>query len=275
VFWRVIKSYVPRIAKLFPKLQEELQIARMRKTAQQYIYESIVNAFMFSAAVLFLLLMLFTKIDISLLWLFPLIPGTFAFMIFFFLNIPYVYINQRSKEIDKTVLFAGRYLVVKIQSGEPLFNSLIGVSKSYGATSEVFNEIVQDIHFGAKIEDAIDKAIKNNPNDNLKKILWDISNSIKTGSDMTKTLKSMLESINEQYYTEIESYGRKINSLTLFYMVLAIIVPSLGMTMLAIISSFVGIVIPMNILYVIIFGVAVLQFMFLSMYKSIRPAVLV
>lgn len=271
----MIEKLTPRLAKMFPGLQQSLIIARMKTTANKYIAQALTNSVMVTATFLFLLLLLFLQIKISILWLFLLGPAIFAFFIFFFMNIPYVYINQRSREIEKNVLFAGRYLLVKVQSGEPLFNSLIGVAKSYGATGEVFNEIVQDVHFGAKIEDAIDKAIKNNPNDNLKKLLWEISNSIKTGSDMSKSLSAILEGINEQVYTEIEKYGRKINSITLFYMVLAIIVPSLGMTMVAIISSFISIVIPMNILYLLAFMIAFVQFMFISLYKSIRPAVMV
>ena len=270
----MMKQIAPVIVSYLPNLQQQLLMARMKKTAERYVAESLFTSIMIMGAVILLLLMLFKSYGVSLLLLFLLGPVIFVLVFFFLINIPFVYISQREKEINKNVLFAGRYLLVKVQSGEPLFGSLIGVAKSYGATGEVFNEIVQDIHFGAKIEDAIDKSIKNNPCPNLRKILWEISNSIKTGSDMTKSLSVILDGINEEYFTEIEKYGRKINSITLFYMVLAIIVPSLGITMLSIISSFVGIIIPLNVLYFIIFIIAFVQFMFISLYKSIRPAVL-
>lgn len=271
----MIEKAAPVIVKYFPNLQEQLIIARMKKTAEKYIAESLFNSIILTFTGAILMFMFFSAFNISFLFILIFIPLIFLISLFFFINIPVVYISKREKEINKHVLFAGRYLLVKIQSGEPLFSSLIGVARSYGAAGQVFNEIVQDIHFGAKIEDAVDKALKYNPCENLKKILWEISNSIKTGSDMTKSLAAILDGINEQYYTEIEKYGRKINSITLFYMVLAIIVPSLGMTMVAIISSFIGISIPMNVLYFIIFMIAFLQFMFISLYRSIRPAVMV
>ncbi len=271
----MIKKLAPVLVKLFPKLKQQMIVARLKKTADKYVAESLLASLVVTGTFVLLLFMLFSALDISFWMILIAVPIIFIFCIFFLLNIPTIYIARREKEINKNVLFAGRYLLVKIQSGEPLFGSLIGVAKSYGAAGDVFNEIVQDIHFGARIEDAVDKALKNNPCDNLKKILWEISNSVKTGSDMTKTLGAILQGINEQYFTEIEKYGRKINSITLFYMVLAIIVPSLGITMVSIIASFVGITIPMNILYFVVFIIAFVQFMFISLYRSIRPAVLV
>lgn len=247
----------------------------MGKTAEKYITECFMIAVMVSAAVFVLLFMFFSQMKISITWAFVITPAAFVFTMFYLLNAPLIYIAQREREINKHVLFAGRYLLIKMQSGEPLFLSLIGVTKSYGETGKVFNEIVQDIHFGARIEDAIDKAIKRNPCENLRKVLWDISNSIKTGSDMTKSLSAILDGIDEEYFTEIEKYGRKINSLTLFYMVLAIIVPSLGMTMACIIASFIGLDISMTVLYAVLFFVVCIQFAFISLYQSIRPAVMV
>ena len=271
----VFTKIAPVVVSYFPKLKQQMLVARLKKTAEKYVAEVLFNSVMITIVFSLLLFMFFSSTNTGLFYLIPAAPLIFIGSMLFFLNIPFVYIARREREINKNVLFAGRYLLVKIQSGEPLFGSLIGVAKSYGATGEVFNEIVQDIHFGAKIEDAIDKAIKNNPCDNLKKILWEISNSIKTGSDMARSLGAILDGINEEYFTEIEKYGRKINSITLFYMVLAIIVPSLGITMASIIASFIGIKIPMSILYFVIFIIAFVQFMFISLYKSIRPAVLV
>ena len=203
----------------------------------------------------------------------PVLIVTFFGGIFFFANYPKNIIRKREKEIKRNLLFAGRYLLIKIESGEPLFMSLIGVSKSYGAAGKAFREIVQDIQFGTSMENAIDNAIKYNPCKDLTRILWELSNSIKTGTDINKTLTSILEQISKEYILEIEKYGKKLNSLALFYMLLAVVMPSLGMAMFVVIGGLVGIPIERNIFLVVASFLVIIQFIFMSIFKTTRLSV--
>ena len=59
----------------------------------------------------------------------------------------------------------------------------------------------------------------------------------------------------------------------MFDMILAVIVPSLGISMLIIMSSLIGLTINLTILIIVVFLMAFVQFMFLSIIKSSRPAV--
>ena len=71
----------------------------------------------------------------------------------------------------------------------------------------------------------------------------------------------------------VGEYGRKLNPLAMFYMLIAIIMPTLGVTMITIISIFIGIKIDLAILLIIVGIVAFMQFMFVAMINSIRPPV--
>ena len=56
-------------------------------------------------------------------------------------------------------------------------------------------------------------------------------------------------------------------------MLAAVILPSLGMAMFIVISSFINFSIDLKTMLVFLFFVVVLQFIFIALFKSIRPMV--
>lgn len=255
------------IKKIFPKLEDDLVTARSSDSIETYSKKMVIGS-VFITLLLTIISFFILNIKIALLVFIVAFVGSF----WFFANYPKGRIKKREKAIKQNLLFAGRYLLIKVESGEPLFLSLIGVSKSYGETGKAFRDIVQDIHFGSSIEGAIDRAIKHNPCKDLTRILWELSNSIKTGTDISKSLRAILDSISREYLIEIEKYGKKLNSLTLFYLVAGIIFPSLGMTMFVVLSSFIGIEIPGFIFYVAGALLILMQLFFVSLFRAARPA---
>ena len=186
---------------------------------------------------------------------------------------PDVKIRRREIEIDKEVLFAGRFLLVKIGSGMPLINSLVEASKSYGVASSYFKEIVKDIETGSPMEEALERAMTYCPSKKFQKILFQITNALKIGIDVTKSLEAVLDQITNEQLLEIKKYGKKLNSVTLFYMLLAVVLPSLGMTMLIVLISFSPITIDLTLFIVILFFLAIIQFFFITIFRTIRPKV--
>ena len=189
------------------------------------------------------------------------------------MNTPLGIIKKREREIDQEVLFVGRYLLVKLQSGEPLYNSLIDASKSYGSSAKYIKEIVDDVTTGKPIEEAIEYAWEYNSSEKFKRILWQILSALRTGTEMAPVLKTTLKSITAMQILEVKEYGKKLNSLMMFYLILACIIPSLGLTMLVIISSFIKLELGQVVFFVILFFLAVVQTMFLLLIKASRPAV--
>ena len=230
-----------------------------------------------AVALSFIMFMMLDKFrgrdPMNLLYAFSVFVLAFIMTAVFMLNTPAVYIRKRQKEIDKEVLFAGRYLLVKMQSGIPFFNALTEASKSYGVSSKYFKEIVDDITMGTAIEDALEKAVEYNASEKFKMILWQVLNSLKTGVDTTGSLKSTLDEITKEQSLEIKRYGKKLNSLAMFYMLIGIVVPSLGMAMFIVLTSFLTIKLKLGHLLIITMLLAFMQFMFISMFRSIRPNV--
>ena len=182
-------------------------------------------------------------------------------------------IKKREHEIDKEAVFIGRYLLVKLYSGRPLLNALMETSSGRGIASKYIKEIVDDISTGNTIEDALRNAMVYSPSDKLRRILFYINNALQLGIDVTKPLESVLKEITKDEEIEIKKYGKKLNTLVIFYMLAAVIVPSLGTAMFIVISSLLNFMVGLKELVIFIFFIIIIQFVFITFFKSIRPNV--
>lgn len=239
----------------------------------QYASKSLKAASLYSVFFTFLFFFVLQKAKLSLALLVP------AFAVLFIITFEYsllavkAKIRKREREIDKEVIFVGRYLLVKIYSGRPLLNALIETAGSRGIASKYIKEIVDDIDTGNTIENALKNAMIYSPSDKLRRILFHINNALQLGIDVTKPLESVLEEITREEELEIKKYGKKLNTLVIFYMLVAVILPSLGVALFIVISSFLNFQIELKGLLLFIFFIVVLQFVFITFFKSARPMV--
>jgi hypothetical protein len=94
---------------------------------------------------------------------------------------------------------------------------------------------------------------------------------MKTGADVADSLNSVIDQIVRQQQIDVKEYGRKLNPMAMFYMMVAVIVPSLGTTMIIVLSTFVGFSLPLPFLLVFAVLIGLVQFMFFAVIKSSRP----
>ncbi len=248
-------------------------MAHMKETPARFIKKTFISSVYVAVTFLILLFMLFDKFKIPLIALLVLVPVIFALAFIILIQSPRVIIRKREREINKEVLFAGRYLLVKLDSGLPLFNSLIDASNSYGIAAKYFKEIVDDINTGTPIEIALDNAREGSPSHYFKLILSELITSLKTGVDVTVPLRSIIQQITVEQTLEIKEYGKKLNAFMMLYMVLATVMPSLGMTMFIVFAGFMGLDVSGVFIGSALFGLAVIQFIFISVLRAIRPMV--
>jgi len=150
-----------------------------------FVKKTVQLAAMLTLASIVFLFFIFEVSSISLFWLLLLVPIVLVGSFFFFLNAPKSVIAKRRRELDQEVLFAGRFLLVKVHSGRPLLNALIEGSQSYGVASKYFKEVVDDINLGTPIEKALDNAVKYSPSDKYRRILFQINTAMKVGIDVS------------------------------------------------------------------------------------------
>ncbi len=228
---------------------------------------------MYSIVFTILLFFVLKKANYSLILLFPIFIVLLMLLFQFSIIKIKAKIKKRAREIDKEVVFVGRYLLVKLYSGRPLLNALIEIANSKGITAKFIREIVDDIDTGMPMEDALNKAMTYSPSENLRKVLFHVNNALQLGIDTAKPLESVLSEITKEEEIEIKKYGKKLNTLVIFYMLGAVIVPSLGISMFIVISSFLSFPLDFKSMMVFTFFIVALEFIFISLFKSIRPAV--
>jgi len=260
---------------LYPGLPTHIRMAHLRDSPQTFVKKMLKGALFYSAGLsvvaFFVLDMLKKPITMALV----LFPFLFAILFTLLIKSPQTKINKRKRDLDREVLFAGRFLLVKIHSGRPLLNALIDASESYGVASKYFKELVDDVNMGTPIEKALDNAMKFSPSRKFRKILFQISNAIKIGIDVSEPLANTLDEISQEQMIEIQRYGKKLNSLSIFYMLIAVVMPSIGVAMFSVIGSLMGLggEVATKIFYLILVFVAVMQFIFITIFKSARLTV--
>lgn len=261
------------IARKLPNLKHNLKKSGINYKPEEFIRRTFLSAFYMTTGLVVFLVLILAKFGVlnSVMAIF--IPIIFFILFSYMLKLPEVRILRKEKEISKELVFAGRHLIIELESGVPLYNAFINISKNYPAVGIYFKEIVNKVNLGTSMEDALAEAVEYTPSSNFRRLLWQIINSMMTGSEVSESLSAVLEQISREQIIEVNKYGKKLNPFAMFYMIIAVIMPTLGVTMLVILSSFINFELSLSIFMVMAGFSAFIQFMFLSMIKFSRPAI--
>ncbi len=261
------------IARKLPNLKFNLKKAGMIYKPEDFIKRTFLSAFYMTTGLIIFFALILASLDVLRGIMFVFIPIIFFMLFSYLLKLPDVKISRKEKGISKEIVFAGRHLIIELESGVPLYNALVNISKNYPVVGRYFKEIVNKVDLGTSMEDALKEAVEYIPSDDFRRLLWQILNSVRTGSDISQSLSAVLEQIAREQTIEVNKYSKKLNPFAMFYMIIAVILPSLGMTMLVVLSSFIEFELNLTIFMVIAGLLAFVQFMFLSIIKFSRPAV--
>jgi len=168
-----------------------------------------------------------------------------------------------------------RDMQIQLTGGTPLFDSLGNIAKGgYGECSVICNNIVKEVQSGRSITRVLDEFGMLSPSEYLRRALWQIVNAVKTGSNVIVALKAISNDIRVEKENRIKMYGQELNLWGLIYMMVVVIMPSMGVTLLVILSSFIGgKMINENLFWVILFAVVVFQFLFITIIRGKRPTI--
>ena len=268
-----LNNLIRVIAKTFPTLKLKLKQAGMEDKPEDFIKKTFISAFYMTTGLVISLFLVLAKFEVLKGLMFLIIPIIFAIMFFYMLKLPELKISRKEKEISSEIVFAGRFIIIELESGVPLYNAMVNVSKNFRIIGRYFREITDKVDLGTSMEDALNEAVEFVPSNDLRKILWQIINSIRTGSDISKSLYSVMDQVTKDQVNEVNKYGKKLNPLAMFYMIVAVILPSLGMTMLIILSSFIKFQLSLTVLIALACFLGFVQFMFIGVVKLSRPPI--
>lgn len=205
---------------------------------------------------------------------------SFLFSIFVYFSqrvYPKIYVARRQRDIEKNLVSALEDISIQLSSGIPLFNILTNISSAdYGELSLEFRKAIKRINAGEPETEVLDDLGKRNPSVFFRRTLWQISNGMRAGSDLSSVVKDSIKALNEEQFIQIQNYGNRLNPLIVFYMLVSVIIPALSVTFLTILSSMINL--PKEMVYLMFIGLFVfvflIQIMFLGMIKSRRPSLL-
>jgi len=188
---------------------------------------------------------------------------------------PLLEIRRRARLIDRDLEYMLKDMRIQLSAGVPLFDTLVNIVRGgYGECSNICEGIIQEVEQGRSITEVLDNVGMWSPSEYLRRMLWQIVNALKSGSDVSDALDTIANDIRLDKENRIKSYGKELNLYGLVYLMFAIIGPSMGVTLLAILSGFLGKdVINENLFWMILGAVIVGQIFFISYVRGKRPAV--
>jgi len=275
---RYLKYFLPFADKLepaVPSIEKDLKGARMDIEPDEYIATALAKAVQIgvslSASVAvggytldrtFLM-----KLGAGLLPLMvPLLFLTFAYQ-------PKVKAKRISRQLEKNLPYALRHMLIEVSSGISLYEAMVDASYDYGEASNEFNRIVSDIQGGKSQIEALEDSIGRNPSIMYRRAIWQMINALKSGADLTDTLDSLVDTMVEEQKLQVQKYGEDLNPFILMYLMLAVIFPSLGVTLMIVMSSFIDLPLGKFTFYGMLAGLSLFQAFFLNLVKSKRPEV--
>jgi flagellar protein FlaJ len=257
-----------------------LEIALRQQNVKTSLYEFVRNMFVaavaFGIVIAITVIILFQYLGLALLQslIFGVLLGVVVFYASFqtFLNFPTHKTKSSTKNIERDILFAARDMIISLRSGMPLFNAITSISTGYGDASKEFAKIIERVQLGMPLEDAIDQTVSESKSQSFRRVMLQAAVSIRAGADVVGALQSVIDQLSQERIIELRRYGQRLNAIAMFYMLFGIILPSMGIAVITILTTFIAIfTVNDTILEFALVGIIFLQIVFLKMITSSRP----
>ena len=188
---------------------------------------------------------------------------------------PKMQVSKKIRDLERNLVFGLRVILVQLRSGVDLFTAMSTVaSRDFGELSREFKKALDEINTGVLEEDALQKLATNNPSPYFRKALWQLVTGMKGGADVTDVISEVVSSLTKEQTLQIKRYGASLSLLSLTYMMMGVIIPALGVTMMIILGTFPQIKFNETIFWIFLVCLLVAEFMYIGMVKSKRPNLL-
>jgi flagellar protein FlaJ len=265
---RFLLNLQPGLKKTLPKIGLELE-------PEAYCAASFVSSF-FYGFILFVICLVASSRSATTMQplIISLAVGAGTWMVFLMLHLTYpsIVLNKVAAKENKDLLFALREIIMGVDSGVPLFDSIQNIAvANYGYVSSEFSEVVRNVDGGVPEVDALRALALRTESEYLKRTVWQMVNALESGASMGGALTDMVESIEGYTYRDIENYSSTLNFLLLIYLLVASVVPSLGITLMVLLSAFSGLGVNMVTIAILVGSSAVGQIIMIGYMSSTRP----
>jgi pilus assembly protein TadC len=263
----------------FPFLKLHLRHADIKMSSAEYLAANIVSSAVFGAAVFAIALFVTLTAGLTPPLLISLGAGLIIAVLVWFQNllVPKALIAKKVSSLERNLIPALSDMLVQLHSGIPLFDILVNIANGdYGAVSTEFKRAVRRISSGESQVSVLEELATGNPSVFFRRLLSQVVNALKTGASISSVLTDGITRLSDEQVIQIQKYGGYLNSLTMFYLMTAVIAPALLMTGAVVLSFFFSVTPFWTAIgfVVIYFMVVFIQVAFLGMLRTRRPNLL-
>ncbi|MBW2984340.1 type II secretion system F family protein [Candidatus Woesearchaeota archaeon] len=267
------------LARIVPGLKYDLEKTDIDLTQEEYLAVCLVNClFVF---VLFSVLSFFLNYFVGLKTLqqsltLSLGIGLALLVLFFVLlaRYPKILAKKKAEQLEKNLVFALKDILLQISSGVSLYNSLVNVSKAnYGLVSTELEKTAKQVNSGKPMDKALEELAITSESEYLRKTVWQLVNTLRAGASLKGALKTIITHLMMEQKSKIRDYAKELNMWSLIYMLFAVAIPTIGITMMVILSSFAGMGMGKGTLVAFIIACFIVQFVLIGLVKARRPMV--
>jgi len=233
-----------RIISFYPNVRFDLKNLGVDFPAEHYCSAAFISGFIWAVLVSVFLGVFLTvapSIPFLLKLLLPLLVGFLVFLVstIFFLMYPRMMGKSIGTTIDRELIFAMRDMLIQISSGIPLFTVIENIGTSnYGYVSMEFKRVTTNVKGGNPLLHEIELMAIRTQSEYLKKISWQLVTAIRSGANLTTTLKGVVKVLVDYQFSISKSFNAELNFIILIFMLLSAVLPTIGTTVLVIFSVF-------------------------------------
>jgi len=219
------------------KIEADLQSAEMRYSVEQYLtlaLSATILIWLILLAFLFVLIVAVNfdiLISVLLLIIVPIVCFAVAMIL------PGSRAKSLASAIDKELPFALRHMSIEIRAGVGIFKTMESIASSdYGALSDGFRNVLFNIEKGVPTEDALEMWGERTRSEGLRRMVSHLVRALKTGGNLSDIMITIAEDVSFERRMKIADFAEKLNLMSLFLMMVAIVLPVL-ITILTVIGS--------------------------------------
>lgn len=275
------RNRAKNMLKTYPALDISLKQARMDIDARDYmsvaIFGTIMNFLLFTPLFFFVFFILLRELSIMTFLFAFASGGGFAFFTFMLLTrYPTVQAEKRRRDMELDMLFVLREMLIKMKSGISLFDAMAGIARAgHGEISNEFDTATKEITAGVAQVEALNRMALRTPSKNLRRIIWQMANALRAGADISETITAIVEDMSQEQRVTIKNFGAQMNPLAMMYMMMNIIMPTMGITFMIVLNSFMSLPIDETIFLIIGLVLFMFQYMFMGILKTKRRSIAV
>ena len=232
-----------RVISFYPSIRYDLRNIGVEYPAEYYCTIALLSAAIWAFLVTFIVAIALTLNTMALPAKAMLSFLTFLVALVFFLllhlAVPRLMAKSIAAKIDHELIFAMRDMLIQVNSGIPLFNAIENIGNSpYKYVAPEFRTVATNVKGGGSLIDELENMAIRTQSEYLKKISWQMVTAIRSGANLSSTLKGVVKLLVDYQFSMFKSFNAELNFVILIYLMVAAVLPTIGTTVLVIFSVF-------------------------------------